>query len=236
MIELPTSKKGPKPNYDLVWLRRYANMSQQEVADAIHATRVTYARWELDGSNKSSRAAVGILANHLGINIEIIPKDLDKHAIEEENAIGFKNSVTQAMATPNDYRMEVLAMSAGLEDSLPSLPPIAIPAHLFTPQAMKKFNVPEERWIVYTQEKAGESVATLKKAGYSWDQALVWVDDESKVQAYALLTMWGRARDEHYRARAIRARKEKIAMPPLVYKEIVALFDGMLDEAGWGLV
>ena len=228
-------KKELIPNYDLQWLRKFANYSQQEVDDFLKVNRVTYANWERGESN-TPKEVLPALAKEMGVALSSIPSDLAGEAKRDKEAVAFVAEVAKAtkIASPTLVAQTVALIAA---DSLPvALPQITIPLHQFRPSVMKKFNVPVARWREFVVDKRGEDAAALEASGYSWDQAVEWVSNEARASSYALLLIWGEARDKHFKDRIEFAQRSKLAMPPLEYSKIVAIFDTLLDERGWGLV
>lgn len=235
--------KDAQPNYELIWIREFARHTQTEAAQILKVNRVSYTRWE-NGSRPTPEKAVPFYAAAIGLPLTEIPAD-PKAAVEldrlnkkiDEEADLFAEEVRRVMGTPSQYKAEQVIAERGLDGvvALPSITANLLP-HQFRPSYMKKFNVPEERWVEFVVELPGESVEDLKLGGYSWDQAVTWKDDEAKAKAFALLKVWEEARDTHFAERYNRARAEKIAMPPMVYVRIVQLFDALLDAQGWGLV
>jgi transcriptional regulator with XRE-family HTH domain len=230
-----SAKKVLVPNYDLKWLREYANYSQQQCSDLLKVNRVTYANWER-GETVTPKNALSMLAAKLGCDIDIIPKDLKEAAQQEVDAVAFAAEVQSMMKTPSSLVIEAMTFNSDMEGTLPSLPKIDIPLHMFRPSSMKYYNVPVERWSEYVKDKKGEDSAALRAAGYSWDQAVEWRTTEARAQAYALLMLWGQARDKHFEDRASESKRKKIGMPQMQYAEVVRIFDELCDLQGWGMV
>lgn len=225
-----------EPNYDLKWLREYAGFRQQKAAEVLRVNRVTYANWER-GETPTPPKVLILFAAAIGCDVSIIPENLAEITKQEAEASAFAKEVKTLMGKPNVLTVESVAPGAGYDSAaLPSLPPIDIPLHKFLPSSMKRFNVPTERWAEFVQDKKGENSEDLRLAGYSWDQAVEWRSTEARAQAYALLKLWEQARDRHFKDRAAAAQQAKIAMPLLVYTEIVRIFDELLELHGWGLV
>lgn len=224
-----------KPNYDLLWLRKFLGLTQQEAANAIKVNRVTYARWESGKAPTPPEARIK-LAEAFAVDVSTLPDNAEELVKREEESDRFVLEVQKMKEAPGRLRVDAVAFSYGLEDSPLAMQPVVIPIHLFRPSTMKHFNVPEGRWVEFVKEKPGECVADLRDAGYSWDQAVEWIDGEAKAKAYTLFSIWDEAKRTHFSHRLQIAKAEKIAMPTLQYAEIVRIFDALLDAAGWGLV
>lgn len=229
------AKKVLTPNYDLKWLREYANYSQQQCSDMLKVNRVTYANWER-GETVTPKNVLSLFTQKIGCDLSIIPKDLKLAAEQEADAVGFAAEVQSMLKTPNALVVEAMTFNTDFGDALPKLPKIDIPLHMFRPSSMKRYNVPVGRWAEYVIDKKGEDSAALRAAGYSWDQAVEWRTTEARAQAYALLVIWEQARDKHFENRAQEAKKKKIGMPQMQYAEVVRIFDELCDLQGWGMV
>lgn len=236
------STKPDTTDYDLLWLRNYGNLTQEEAGLKMdpQVSRSTYIRWER-GDIPARANAYGQLAAAVGIALSEIPHGLAETAKQTKEADEFDAEVRKILGTPGEVKLERVILSHGLGagddfEVLPKLPPIEYPQHAFRPYVMRKFNIPERRWVPLVVELPGEDVEALKLGGYSWDQAVTWKDETSKARAYAMLKVWEAARDEHFRERLLKAREEKTAMPPMIYVRILAIFDHMMEEQGLDLV
>jgi DNA-binding XRE family transcriptional regulator len=233
---MPNPKKKLVPNYDLKWLREYVKYSQQECADLLKVSRVSFANWER-GATPTPKDLLSTFTSKIGCDPSIIPTDLKQAAEQEADAVAFVAEVQGMMRTPSALVVEAITFNTDLgEEALSSLPKIDIPLHQFRPSSMKHYNVPVERWAEYVVDKKGESSADLRAAGYSWDQAVEWQSNDTRAQAYALLVLWGQARDAHFADRMRVSKQTKVAMPQMQYAEIVRIFDELCDLQGWGLV
>ena len=231
---MTTEKKTP--NYDLAWLRKHNRLSQEEAGTLLGVNRVTYSRWET-GTQPTPEGTVEKFAAKLGVSAADIPEGLAEAVQQEAETAQFVAEVQKLKEKPNKLVAEHVGTTR-TEDAFLSqgLPPLDIAIELFRPSAMRYFNIPDKFWLCFTKEKPGENVEELRKAGFSWDQALDWIGTEEKAKAYTLLMVWDKAKREHFVDRLLDAREKKIAMPLVNHATIVAIFEKYLDEQGWGMV